>query len=285
MISFVILNYGNFNDTIDCIKSIKNLKKSYMCSIIVVDNNTLSHNDITILKQYTKDIVLLNHNFGFANANNIGIRYAVENYNPNLVCVINNDIIINQTNFIYLIEHDYEKYNFDLLGTKIDSTSHESVNPFPVITDIESVKKELEKCNILIDIYSSSLLFLLLKIFLKIKHIFIRIKKPVNGCRLQKNVALHCCAIVFSKNYLMKYKDAFDSRTFLFHEEEFIYQRIINDKLTSIYDPNIFLFHKEGSSLKKNHNNERIRKLFREKERIKSLNILLNDLEGGKHEK
>ena len=51
----------------------------------------------------------------------------------------------------------------------------------------------------------------------------------------------------------------------------------MNNKLVSIYDPSLKVFHKEGSLLKKDNKSNRLRKLFKEKERLKSLSILLND--------
>ena len=91
------------------------------------------------------------------------------------------------------------------------------------------------------------------------------------------NVALHGCALIFSKKYVDKYKYPFYNETFLYHEEEFLYDRIVNDKLISVYNPNIKVYHEEGSSLKNNLKNERKSKLFREKERIKSLKLLLKE--------
>ena len=52
------------------------------------------------------------------------------------------------------------------------------------------------------------------------------------------------------------------------------YQRVINDKLISLYDPKLKVFHKEGSSINKSNKNERLSKLFREKTRLDSLKLL-----------
>ena len=91
MVAFVILHYKNFNDTIECIDSIKKIEGNK--KIIVVDNNSLAETEIEKLKKIVDDIVLLNENLGFAKANNKGISLALE-YNPKFVVAINNDIII-----------------------------------------------------------------------------------------------------------------------------------------------------------------------------------------------
>ena len=91
---------------------------------------------------------------------------------------------------------------------------------------------------------------------------------------LESNIPLHGCAIIFSKKYIDKYEYPFNNETFLFHEEEFLYNRVTKDNLISIYDPNLYVFHREGSSMKKKNKKSRLNKLFREKERLKSLEIL-----------
>jgi GT2 family glycosyltransferase len=273
MISFVVLHYKNINDTIECLDNIYKISRNDESSIIVVDNGTLDESNTNRIKKYTKDIIHLNENIGFAKANNIGVSYALKKYLSTLVCVLNNDVFITQKNFIDILIKDYKKYEFDLLGPKINSITNESVNPFPVFKDKNSVCKEIKKCKKLIKIYSSPILFKILIIYIKIKAKFIRKQKNNNGIKLEKNVPLHGCCIVFSKQYFKKYDTAFDPCTFLFHEEEFLYQRIIKSNLISIYEPNLNVFHKEGSSMKMG--NIRKQKLFKEKEKLKSLTKLL----------
>lgn len=276
MFVFVILHYKNLDDTLECIDSIKKIPNEK--KIVVVDNNSLSEDEKKNIEEKVDDLLILNDNLGFAKANNKGIELAYNKYKPSFVIAINNDIIIDDLDFLNKIRNDYEEYEFDLLGPKI-ITEGDSCNPFPVLKTKEQVQNEIKYCNKLVKIYSSSLLYLLLKMYLGVKYSILKPHKAINGGKIQKNVALHGCAIIFSKKYLKKYDTAFYNDTFLYHEEEFLYQRIIKDKLISVYDPNISLFHKEGSSLNNVINKERKRKLFKEKERIKSLNKLLKTME------
>ena len=276
MYSFIILHYGNIDDTIKCLSYINKLDGDY--HIVVVDNNTLNGEEELLIKKYTYDILKLDKNYGFAKANNKGICYAKDKYNSNYYIVINNDVFIKQKEFLDIIDKDYKEYSFDMLGPYIESTSGESVNPFPVLKTKDEINNSINKANKLIKIYNNSILYLLLNIYLKAKHFFVKPVKPVNGSKVELNVPLHGCAIVFSKKYIDKYKDAFYNETFLFHEEEFLYQRIINDKLISVYDQNLKVFHKEGSSIKKDNKGVRNSKLFREKERINSLKLLIREM-------
>lgn len=276
MFSFIILHYKNIDDTICCLEALHatGFKDSHF---IVVDNNTLNSQEEKLINKYTNDVLKLNNNYGYAIANNRGIEYAREKYNSRFYIIINNDVIIKQKEFLNIISNDYNKYNFDMLGTWIDSISGESVNPFPALRSKIQIEAELSKCNKLIKIYSSRLLTFLLNVYICFKHLIKKPIKPSNGALLEKNVPLHGCAIVFSKKYIEKYQYPFDNRTFLFHEEEFLYKRVINDKLISVYDPCLKVFHKEGSSIENDNKNNRKSKLFRESERLKSLKILLND--------
>lgn len=277
MYSFIILHYKNIEETIHCLDLI-NTHVSGDKHVIVVDNNTLNDTDKKEIEKYTKDIIVLDENLGFAKANNIGIKYAKDKYNSKYYIVMNNDVFITQNNFLEIIDNDYKEYNFDMLGPSIDSPTGESVNPFPVFKTREEIEKEIVKCNKLIKIYNSKILYFLLETYLKLKHL---IKKPIvpkNSINIEKDIALHGCCIIFSDKYINKYEYPFYNETFLFHEEEFLYQRMLKNNLISLYDPNLKIYHKEGSSINKKNKNKRLSKLFRVKERIKSLELLLKEI-------
>lgn len=276
MVGFIILHYKNFEDTMECVFSIKKLKGNK--KIIIVDNNSLLSAEKKILRTKIDDLIILKKNVGFAKANNMGLEKALKKYNSDFFIVLNNDVVINQESFIERIIQNYKKYKFDLLGTKIISEGN-SVNPYEPLKSIDEISYEINYAKVLIVIYRHVLLYIILEIYMYIKRFIKKSKKPENGNQLEKNVALHGCGIIFSKKYLEKYKDPFYKDTFLFHEEDFLYQRIIKDNLISIYDPEMEINHKEGASMKKNYKNERMKKLFREKERLKSLELLKKYME------
>lgn len=271
MTTFVILHYNNLDDTKECVASLKKLKGRK--KIIVVDNHTLDEESAKALEKEVDDLILLEENLGFAKANNLGIKLAMEKYDPKFVVVINNDIVIDQENFIEIIKRDYDKYHFDMLGGKIN-TPGDSCNPFPALEHREVVLKEIAYTKKLIKIYENEFLTRLLKLYVTLKRIVKRPKKRTNGKTIQEQVPLHGCALIFSKDYLEKYEDPFYKETFLFHEEDFLYERVKKDNLVTVYDPELEVYHKEGSSLKKSFASDREKKLFREQERLKSLLLL-----------
>lgn len=274
MIAFVILHYISIDETLKCLTSLRESLGKNNYKTIVVDNHSLKFNEEKEIRNHADDLILLDKNYGFAKANNIGCQYAQEKYNPDFIAVINNDVYISQKEFIKIINNDYKKFKFDILGPWIDSPSHESCNPFPLIYSKKKIEEQIKKTKKLIKIYKNPLLSFLLKYYMNVKHF---IKKPIiptNGKKIEMGVGLHGCALIFSKKYLKKYITAFYNETFLFYEEEFLYKRIVEDKLISVYDPLLKVYHQEGSSLKKNKNN-RLSKLFKEQEKLKSLELLL----------
>lgn len=283
MISFIILHYKNIKDTIECIDSIKNIKTNKKVTIIIVDNNSLNQDEVEKLKNYTNDIIINEDNLGFAKGNNIGCKYAIDKYNPDFLCVINNDTIINQSNFIDEIYSCYENTKFDMMGPKIITNGGDSVNPFPAYETLDEVNDKIKYHNKLIKIYKNKFLRILLAKYIKIKRILKKEVKIENGIKSEYGVAFHGCAIIFSKKYYEKYNDVFYNDTFLYHEEEFLNYRKNRDNLITYYDSNLEIFHKEGASLNENFKNSDYEKLiFRNKEIVKSLEKLKSIMETNK---
>ena len=282
MISFVILHYKNIQDTIECIESIKKIKTNKKKSIIIVDNHTLSEFEKKEIIKYTNDLIELDDNLGFAKANNLGCTHAIKKYNPDFLCVLNNDTIVYQKNFIEEIYNVYKDTDFDILGPKISTNDGDSINPFYAYQTIEEIDDKINYSKKLIRIYSNSILRNLLRVYLFVKHIFIKPRKLENGEISKFDVALHGCCLIFSKKYYQKYKDIFYNETFLYHEEEFLDYRRRKDNLITYYDKNLEIFHKEGSSLNKLFNNDYDKLIFRNREIIKSLTLLKDVIKNNK---
>ena len=279
MVSFIILHYKNLGDTCECIKSINKLPFKDK-SIIVVDNNSLNKEEENELKKYTEDLILLDKNYGFANGNNRGCEYAIKKYKPDFLIVINNDTVINQNDFIDRIYEDYKKYEFDILGPKIITNNGDSVNPFYAYETLDVINERINYSKKLIKIYKNVILRNLLKIYVKTKRLFKKNIVRENGKETKLNVALHGCALIFSKKYYKRYKDVFYKGTFLYHEEEFLNYRKNRDNLITLYDKDLEIFHKEGSSLNVSFNGDYYKKMiFRNEEIVKSLTRLKEVIE------
>lgn len=96
-IAIILLNYNNYIDTIECIKSIKENtnKDNFDYEIIVVDNKS-TNESLSKLKE-VEGITLIEaeENAGFSAGNNVGIKYAIEN-KSDYILLLNNDTVITE---------------------------------------------------------------------------------------------------------------------------------------------------------------------------------------------
>lgn len=274
MMTFVILHYNNIDETMECLDSLEKFNSN-----IVVVSNSKDYDNLKMIEKRVSKVIINEENIGFAKANNIGCKYAIEHFQPDFLCVINNDVIIEQKDFITQVEKLYKKYKFDILGPKILPEESDSCNPFYAYKTLDEVRARIKYTEKLIKIYQNKFLRLLLNIYLKVKAPFRKEKKTTNGSSDQLNVALHGCALIFSKKYYKKYNDVFYNGTFLFHEEEFLALRAKENNLVMLYSPKIELYHKEGSSLAKKFQKKKYDSLiFRNKEILKSLKLLEKEM-------
>lgn len=269
MMVFVILHYNNIKETMECVDSLGKFKQK-----IVVVSNSKDYDNLRKIEKRVDKVIINEENIGFAKANNIGCKYAIEKLKPDFLCVINNDIVIDQKDFLDKVEKLYKKYQFDVLGPKILPEDLPSVNPFPVYDTLEKIEDRIKYTKKLIKIYNSVILRNLLSCYVLIKSKLKKVSKPVNGEKDELGVALHGCALIFSKKYYERYETVFYNETFLYHEEEFLYYRCKHDNLTFLYSPEVELVHKEGRSLDNNFNNNYKKLIFKNKEILKSLQLL-----------
>ncbi|WP_035796670.1 glycosyltransferase family 2 protein [Clostridium akagii] len=89
----VILNFKSFLDTKECLQSLKSIDYDNY-EIVVVDNCS---NDDSFKKLKIEfpgyKILSTDRNIGYANGNNLAIKYALDNC-AEYVCVLNNDVVV-----------------------------------------------------------------------------------------------------------------------------------------------------------------------------------------------
>lgn len=120
-ISVIILNWNAADDTLECLKSFRQLKL-VDCDLqtIVVDNG--SSESITSITRTTGitglKIIQNKENLGFAGGNNVGMKYALEN-GADYVLVLNNDTLVDKNSIVQLIKAAEEHKDAGLLSPKI----------------------------------------------------------------------------------------------------------------------------------------------------------------------
>jgi hypothetical protein len=112
----VLINYNNWQDTIECINSLKNSGVKGT-NILIIEN--CSHNDsLEKLKIEAPGIKLIstNKNLGFTGGNNIGLKYALEK-NYDYAILLNNDTIVEGKDSIKVLISVMDKHSDVTLGT------------------------------------------------------------------------------------------------------------------------------------------------------------------------
>ena len=114
----VIVNWNRPEDTIECIKSVKNLSYPNF-EIILVDNGS-KDNSIETIKEIYKDINSIENkkNLGFAEGNNVGIRFALNN-DAEYIWLLNNDTIVHQNALTAMVDVGERIPESGILGSKI----------------------------------------------------------------------------------------------------------------------------------------------------------------------
>ena len=105
MVAIILVNYNGYNDTVECVKSI--LQSNY-CNykIIIVENGSKDLPRISKDKFLNENchVIISTINCGFSRGNNIGIRYAIEQYNAKYIMLLNNDTIIKPNTLYCLVD-------------------------------------------------------------------------------------------------------------------------------------------------------------------------------------
>lgn len=101
-VSVIILNWNNAPDTLECIDSVVSLDYPNF-TIVVVDNGS-TDGSVSVVKARFPEITVLenNDNLGYAEGNNIGIRYALE-HGADYALVLNNDTVVDSKMLMELV--------------------------------------------------------------------------------------------------------------------------------------------------------------------------------------
>lgn len=114
----ILVNYKHAYDTIECIESLR--KSSFQdFEIIVIDNASRDGSVETLHEKCPGvDLIASDTNLGFAEGNNLGIRYALAQETP-YVLLLNNDTIVEPTTLNTLLQHMARNTHVGIVGGKI----------------------------------------------------------------------------------------------------------------------------------------------------------------------
>lgn len=91
-------------------------------------------------------------------------------------------------------------------------------------------------------------------------------EKALVSLKEQMNIILHGCFLIFTPLFFSSLS-GFDERTFLYLEEDILYERCREAGIIMIYEPDLVIFHYEGATVYRNG----VRNLEVQKMRVKNL--------------
>lgn len=278
-IVFVVLHYMEKDATMKCVSKIREKIDTPNYKIVIVDNasGNGSGKEIEELYKTAEDVhVIINEeNLGFARGNNVGFQFAKENLNPKYIVLLNNDVYIMETYLKEKLDKEYEESQFAVLGPLIMTKDGRcNINPVPNFKDYQSVLKYYKTVKKVYWLQKKHL-FGFYKFLSFCKSVLLKRKKNAFKEYTEKcyNVQLHGCFLVFSEKYIKKF-DGLDGRTFLYMEEDILYKHIMDNKMKTVYYPEIVVFHEEDVATNASINMKKIQ--FEYKYTIDSCKVLID---------
>lgn len=115
-LAIIVLNYKNYNDTIDCVDKL--LEIGVNADIVIVDNASPNEAYRILREKYEEcnnvSIIASEQNGGYSAGNNYGVRYALDKFKSDTIAIMNPDIIVPDAS---VIERLYSKlYSNDEYG-------------------------------------------------------------------------------------------------------------------------------------------------------------------------
>lgn len=292
-LAFVILQYMASNETVECVESIRAHIGTVDYKIIIVDNASPddSYEKIEKLYESDEDIVLIKSdtNLGFAKGNNLGYRYAVKNYAPEYIIMLNNDVVIFQNGIYERISECYEKYEFAVMGPMILTKDGKyTSSPMPSElrgkpNDEPATKDEFLKA---IKEFKFKLNLMKIGLYRPIRYLYQKFLKKEEGGGLlyfedHINYKLHGSFLIFSKKYQEAFPVGLDERTFMYDEEFFLQYHVVRAGMKLLYTPRYCVYHKEDASTSKVVKNNVKKAQFQLSGMIRSRKMYIQMLEDG----
>ena len=259
------------------------------CRVIIVDNASQNGSGLRLKEKYANipycSVLLNEKNLGFARGNNIGYRYAKEQFSPEYIIVMNNDVLIDDVDFSQKIKAIHDETNFDVLGPDILSVKsgiHQNPMRLNAYTENE-LKQIVSQRQKWISIYPIhyTLLFARDKTKKVVKKIVGWKSKnpedinPYSKKRRIINPVLHGACMIFSKNFIQKENDAFNPGTFLYMEEDILHYTCRAKGYRLVYDSGLSVNHIEDVSTNLEFKSEYKKRLMKYKNLVNSTRVLL----------
>lgn len=261
----IILNYNNYNDTINCINSIEKYNTAPI-KYIIVDNGSSNLNSVKELdsflyckfpREYTKvydgaitntlshvTLLISSTNDGYAKGNNKGLNLAYNDNEIKSILILNNDILFVEDIIPYLLESYYYRLN------KVAILS-------PILYKRNQVDLEIHCARKNVSITEAMKNNFLHYYYLLIKSNEVKRNKHryllYNGIPNMEffKVEMPSGSCMFIDKQLFHSIGFFDPNTFLYWEENILYKKTCREGLDNYVSTKVKCVHLGGSSTSK----------------------------------
>jgi GT2 family glycosyltransferase len=117
-VCIIVLNWNNADDTIACLSSLGKLDYQE-ASVLVVDNFSSDDSVARIQTAFPNvGMLVTGRNLGYAEGNNVGIRYALAQQ-PDFILVLNNDTVVRSDFLTHLVAEAETNPSIGVVGPKM----------------------------------------------------------------------------------------------------------------------------------------------------------------------
>lgn len=250
MFGFVVLHYMAYDMTVECVSTLIQHFGDQNIKIVVVDNASSNGSGKMLASKYQDDcrveVILNPQNEGFARGNNVGYNYLVVYDNPDYIIVMNNDVLIEQEDFLDRIEQIYQDTSFAVLGPDIyNACSGKHQNPAYLKGFTKGEVRTMYRRAVLGCLFIRVLYWKVNLIKgLRTRNLW-RKASPhtIEHSTTMEDVVLHGACYIFSQDFIRRRPYCFLPGTFLYMEENILYYECMRDGLKIVYSPIISVTH------------------------------------------
>jgi len=220
----IVLNYNDSETTQKLINKVRNYKN--IEKIIIVDNKSSDDSYMILKKMEDEKVIVIQTkaNLGYAYGNNIGVKYAIDKYDPAYCIIANPDISFDEKIIDRLIQEADKNNSIGIITAKMAG----NINAWKIPTWFDGIKSMFLFWN-------------------KFSKKYEKLDSKIN----EVGVVSGSFFIIASEAY--KNVNGFDERTFLYGEENILAFKLKKNNYKTILLSDIEYEHHHSVSIKKQY--------------------------------
>ena len=257
-VAYVILHYLDIETTVNCIDSILKFNNPNQY-VVVVDNGSPNDSSKILTATYNEynevRILEISKNLGFARGNNIGYKYAREELHADIIVVANNDTVFYEEIYNELIA--INKTGNQIVLPDIINKCGKHQNPFreKPISNTKVYGGIFKKAVLAISYSMPYINTLMLKRFKK-RAVSVSELDQLNIHDRQLMLVPHGACVIFCESWIQAEDLSFRNCTFMYGEEEILFEYVLIKGYKTIYDDKIKVLHLEDQATKRSITSE-----------------------------